>query len=190
MTTDIGSALNALPATAAGFWRGDLSTLFSNLATALLVVAVVVSTFLLLWGAIRWIMSGHDKEGLASAQKRITAAIVGLMIAFSIWAIMSLVKHFFGIGTPEGPGSPRGTETPAASETNGGQPRPQWYDCCNYPDVYGVNGFTVSPSDCRAARADPERRQCVADGQTFRWYQEELIYCDQFFINQGCWERH
>jgi hypothetical protein len=188
MTTDIGSALNALPTNVAGFWRGDLSTLFSNLATAFLVVAVVTSTFLLLWGAIRLSMSGHDKEGLASAQKRITAALVGLAIAFSIWAIMSLVKHFFGIGQTGG--GPLGTGAPAGAPAAPPETEKGWVDCCEHPEVYGKNGYTVSVADCKAARADPDRQECVADGQIDRWYQYEVVHCDQFFINKGCWESH
>jgi hypothetical protein len=185
MTTDIGSALNALPTNVAGFWRGDLSSLFSNIATALLIAAVVTSTMLLIVGAIRWIISGHDKEGLASAQRRITAALVGLAIAFSIWAVMSLIKHFFGIGAPGSTGAP-----PSPGGGGGNGEEAQWYDCCDYPDVYGVNGFTVSPSECKAARTDPQRQECVADGQEFRWYQYDPSHCDMFFINQGCWESH
>lgn len=186
MQTDIGAALSALPATAAGFWQTGLNALLNNLATAFLIAAVVVATFFLLYGAILWIVSGSDKEKLASAQKTITAALIGLIIALSAFAIMALIRHFFGIGGASGTlVGPRG-----APATPPGEERQAWVDCCEHPEVYGKNGFTVPVAECKAARANPQRRQCVADGQEFRWYQHDVIYCDQFFINKGCWESH
>lgn len=79
----------------------QLNQIILALINVALVAAVVVCFFLLIIGGIRWITSGSDKEQLSSAQKTITAAIIGLVIVFSAWAILSLVRSFFGL--EEGP---------------------------------------------------------------------------------------
>ena len=52
---------------------------------------------MLVWGGIQWIMSGGDKAKTEEARNRITAALVGLAIVASAWAIMKLVEYFFGL---------------------------------------------------------------------------------------------
>ena len=62
-----------------------------------LVVAAVVFFFVLVIGGIKWIASGGDKAQTESARNQITAALVGLVIVFAAWAILALIKVFFGI---------------------------------------------------------------------------------------------
>lgn len=62
-----------------------------------LVVGAVVFMLVLFWGAISWITSGGDKTAIESARGRVIAAIVGLAILFSVWAIIRLLETFFGI---------------------------------------------------------------------------------------------
>jgi len=56
---------------------------------------------MLLWGGIQWITAGGDKEAAQNAQKRLTSALVGLMIVFSTFAIIYLVESVFGISVLE-----------------------------------------------------------------------------------------
>lgn len=62
-----------------------------------LVVASLIAFFFLVLGGIKWVTSGGDKEQTQKAQGQITAALVGLVIVFSAWAILRLVEAFFGI---------------------------------------------------------------------------------------------
>lgn len=62
-----------------------------------LVIAALVFFFMLIIGGIKWIMSGGDKAQTESARNQITAALVGLVIIFSAWAILTLIKNFFGV---------------------------------------------------------------------------------------------
>jgi len=62
-----------------------------------LVIAALTAFFFLVFGGIKWITSGGDKEGTAKAQGTITAALVGLVIVFAAWAIIKLLEVFFGI---------------------------------------------------------------------------------------------
>lgn len=61
------------------------------------VVAAIVFFFILVIGGIRWIASGGDKAQTEGARNQITAALVGLVIVFAAWAIVALIRTFFGV---------------------------------------------------------------------------------------------
>jgi hypothetical protein len=62
-----------------------------------LVLAGLVAFFYLLLGGLQWILAGGDKEGTEKARKRITAALIGLVIVFSAYAIIILASNFLGV---------------------------------------------------------------------------------------------
>ncbi len=62
-----------------------------------LVIAALVFFFILVIGGIRWTASGGDKAQTEAARNQITAALVGLVIVFAAWAILELIRVFFGI---------------------------------------------------------------------------------------------
>ena len=97
-TSNIGKVLDEMGSPielASGAYNAQ--TLITGVINLVLAIAILVSFFFLLYGAIKWITSGGDKEAAATAQKTITAAIIGLALAFSAWAILNLVSHFFGV---------------------------------------------------------------------------------------------
>ena len=65
--------------------------------TLLFVIAVVVALVFLVWGGVRWILSGGDKSNVESARNTIVAAIVGLVIVFLSYFILNIVLKFFEI---------------------------------------------------------------------------------------------
>lgn len=69
----------------------------SALIRLALVIAALVFFFILVFGGIRWIVSGGDKAQTETSRSQITAALVGLVIVFSAWAILQLIRVFFGI---------------------------------------------------------------------------------------------
>jgi hypothetical protein len=52
---------------------------------------------MLLLGGMQWILSGGDKASTESARGKITAALIGLVIIFSAWAIATLINSIFGV---------------------------------------------------------------------------------------------
>ncbi len=74
-----------------------LPDIVSGLIRATLVIAALVFFFILVIGGIKWIASGGDKGQTEGARNQITAAMVGLVIVFSAWAILALIKTFFGV---------------------------------------------------------------------------------------------
>lgn len=69
----------------------------SGFIKLVLVVAGLAFFFILVLGGVHWILSGGDKAKTESARNQITAALVGLVIVFSAWAIIQLLNTFFGI---------------------------------------------------------------------------------------------
>ena len=63
----------------------------------ILIVAALAFFFILVMGGVNWIISGGDKAKTEGARNQITAALVGLVIFFSAWAIAQLLASFFGI---------------------------------------------------------------------------------------------
>lgn len=57
----------------------------------------IIFFFVLILGAIQWITGGGDKQALESARGKITSAIVGILILFSVFAILNLIEIFFNI---------------------------------------------------------------------------------------------
>lgn len=87
--------------TLTGLETGD-SSLFINqflpkFVGILFVVGGVAFFFMLVWGAIGWILSGGDKAGVESAKNKITNAIIGMILLIASFAIVKLIEGFFGI---------------------------------------------------------------------------------------------
>lgn len=53
--------------------------------------------FQLFLGAINWISAGGDKQQIETARKRLTNAVVGLLIVVASYAIIAVVGAFLGI---------------------------------------------------------------------------------------------
>lgn len=81
----------------AGLGGITVPDVISGLIRGALVVAAVVFFFILVIGGIKWIASGGDKGQTEGARNQITAALVGLVIVFSAWAIVQLIQVFFGV---------------------------------------------------------------------------------------------
>ena len=57
----------------------------------------VIFLFMIIWGAIEYIIAGGDKEKTGNAQKRITNGLIGMGILLSAFAIAALARVVFGI---------------------------------------------------------------------------------------------
>lgn len=82
-------------------FEGASNLRFENMVSGfvklLLVIAGLAFFFILLIGGIKWIVSGGDKAHTEGARNQITAALVGLVIVFSAWAIIQLISTFLGV---------------------------------------------------------------------------------------------
>lgn len=79
------------------FQASDFSGVIGAIITLLLVIAVGVALFYLLWGAVKWINSGGDKAMLESARGQIIGGATGLIIILLTFLIINLLLNFFNI---------------------------------------------------------------------------------------------
>ncbi len=78
----------------------DLGKLMGSLVGVVLILAAIAAFFFLIYGGLSWIISGGDKSKVEAAQKRIQAALIGLIIVFAVWALFSYVGKWLGLPNP------------------------------------------------------------------------------------------
>ena len=71
--------------------------LLPRMVTITLIIGSLAFFFYLLFGAIRWITSGGDPKALESARGTIANALIGIIIMFSVFAIVKVIESAFGI---------------------------------------------------------------------------------------------
>jgi len=97
-----GSSVNPCPS-AGQFTKlcnlnaNNIGAIVGAAVTFILIVAVLIALFFLIFGGVRWITSGGDKAKVESARGTIIAAIIGLVIAFLAFFVLSLALSFFGL---------------------------------------------------------------------------------------------
>jgi len=74
-----------------------VENMISGAIGVVLALAGLSFFFILVFGGIQWILSGGDKAKTEAARNKITAALVGLVIVFSAWAIITLIDSLFGV---------------------------------------------------------------------------------------------
>ncbi len=75
---------------------GGFSNLFSGAVQWLLLIAFILAFFYLILGGIAWVTSSGDKTNIEAARNKIIAAIIGLVIVASTWALFSLIGGAIG----------------------------------------------------------------------------------------------
>jgi len=75
----------------------NIGTLIQGVVQGALLISALLVFMFLIWGGIQWITSGGDKGKTQEARDRITAALVGLAVVASAWAVMLIIQYFFGI---------------------------------------------------------------------------------------------
>lgn len=97
------ATINICPPTGSGFDKlclldfNSFPGIIGTLIRLILIVAIVISLFFLIYGGIRWVLSGGDKTAVEAARNHIVAAIVGLVIVLLAFFILNLIGGFFGI---------------------------------------------------------------------------------------------
>ena len=93
--SELGTIANPL----VGSYRGPagFSNLLNNAVTLIFIIAGMLVFFFLVFGGIKWIISGGDAKKTEEARNMITAAIVGLTIVALAWAIVKVLEQFFGL---------------------------------------------------------------------------------------------
>jgi len=78
---------------------------FTRITNTVLYAVGVISVIMLIWGGLRYIMSGGDSKKITDAKNTILYAIIGLIIAVLAFAIVNFVLNTISTlpaPTPEG----------------------------------------------------------------------------------------
>jgi len=73
-----------------------IGRVLTNLLSLIYIVAGIVFLFMIVIGAFQMITSGGDKEAVANSQKRITYAIIGIVLLALAFVIVRLVGQITG----------------------------------------------------------------------------------------------
>lgn len=68
-----------------------------NAVVALMVLASLVALGFLIYGGVKWIMSEGDKTAVENARNTIVGAVIGLVVVFTSYLILSIILGIFGI---------------------------------------------------------------------------------------------
>ena len=68
---------------------------FGKIITVVFVIATLLALVYLIWGGIKWVLSGGDKTKVDAARAAIVASIVGLIIIFLSYFILNVVVGIF-----------------------------------------------------------------------------------------------
>jgi len=91
-----GQAVNQnVPYVQAG--TGGFGVFLSNILTAVMAVAALSVFLYLLWGAFDYINSDGEKGKIETARKKMSGAVMGLVILATVVVIFSLIQQMIGV---------------------------------------------------------------------------------------------
>jgi cbb3-type cytochrome oxidase subunit 3 len=61
------------------------------------IAAIFVCLFMLILGGFGWIFSQGDKQKVAQARQRLAFSIIGLILVFTSFMIITIIYTFFGV---------------------------------------------------------------------------------------------
>ena len=83
----------------------ELKIVFSDISRTILFVVGIISVVMLIYGGVRYIISGGDSKKVTDAKNTILYAIIGLIVAVLSFAIVNFVINAIG-----------GSSTPAPAQ--------------------------------------------------------------------------
>lgn len=89
----------------------DVISIAIGLLNSLIPLIIGLALVIFLWGVVRYVVAGADKEGKEKGRRFMIWGIIGLVVMVSVWGIVSLVRNtlFEGVPSPAGDG---GNPTP------------------------------------------------------------------------------
>lgn len=75
----------------------NIANTIRNIIVFFVMLAVIIALVYLLYGGIKWITSGGEKEKVAEARNHIIAALIGLIVVILAVFLLSVILAAFGI---------------------------------------------------------------------------------------------
>ncbi len=79
----------------------EIGSILSSVIGIFILVATITSFVFLITAGLQWLTSGGDKNSLESARNKMVAALVGLGVVASVWALTNLLFPALGLSFPD-----------------------------------------------------------------------------------------
>ena len=79
------------------FQPESLGGVVGKLVMFIFIIAIIVALVFLVYGGLKWIVSGGDKGKVEEARGTIIAAVIGLIVVFLSYFILNFVLSLFGM---------------------------------------------------------------------------------------------
>ena len=90
-------ALDANLNEADSFGFNSLGEAVSTIISVIFFVAALAAFFFILWGAVNYVTAGDDSSKTEAARKRITNAVVGLILVALVYVIWLIAAQIVGV---------------------------------------------------------------------------------------------
>ncbi|MFH1749776.1 MAG: pilin, partial [bacterium] len=103
----------------------DLMVYVRNIIGFITIIAVVVTVVAIIWGGYLYITSAGDPSVANQGKNAVIGAVIGLIIAFAAYAIVSFIElKISGSGTSGGNGNGDENNTPVPNGDSNGNDNP------------------------------------------------------------------
>lgn len=85
--------------------------IFTQISNTILYIVGIISVIMLVWGGLRYIISGGDSKKVNDAKNTVLYAIIGLIIAILSYAIINFVLNAVGTEKTDKTNNPETTQT-------------------------------------------------------------------------------
>ena len=79
------------------FTGSNMGNIIGGILNVMFIIAIIFTLIYLVWGGLRWILSEVDKTKVAEARSHILAAVIGLIVVFLSYFIITLILSVFGL---------------------------------------------------------------------------------------------
>lgn len=79
-----------------GIKGGEFSTILQTAYSLAIIIGILFCLYVLVMSGRQYMMSGGDKQKMETVRHRISYAIIGLIIIFLSYFIISVLTNFFG----------------------------------------------------------------------------------------------
>jgi hypothetical protein len=90
-----GNQIAPPPGVPSGGVGTSLNSIISVGVNLLMIIAILLCIVYIIWGGINWVMSEGDKQKLSQARQKVVFAIIGLIVVFLAYFIVSFVFGLF-----------------------------------------------------------------------------------------------
>jgi len=84
--------------TLCGFTAQNMGNVVGGILNGAFVIAIIAALAYLVYGGVKWIISEGDKSKVQEARSHIVAAVIGLVVVFLSYFIITLLLQIFGLG--------------------------------------------------------------------------------------------